>query len=120
LNEKYTSLQEHMTKFRLKLAAILLDSPLNTAAICEYEKSSSEEEEVDPNDCVMIEKPEQALHESILLEPNKQLNTMSSDDIYYSICEYILSTNDEENLRYVTNSTVHRKRLNISIYLLLC
>jgi len=47
----YTSSQQDMENFRLKLAAILLDSPFNT---CKYEEEKDEEEEVgggDPNDC---------------------------------------------------------------------
>ena len=52
----YTSSQQDMENFRLKLAAILLDSPFNT---CKYEEEEDEEEEAgggDPNDCVIIDK----------------------------------------------------------------
>ena len=78
----YTSSQQDMENFRLKLAAILLDSPFNT---CKYEEEEEDQEEEagggggDPNDCVIIDKTEQEVHGSLSQMP------MTYEEITYLI-----------------------------------
>jgi hypothetical protein len=101
-----TNISKHdMENFRLKLAAILLDSPFNT---CKYEqekiKEEEEEEEGDPNDCVIIDKNEQEVHGSLSQIP------MTYEEITYTLQEYFMQITDDKALRYDTNVTTHTKR----------
>jgi hypothetical protein len=103
-----TNISKHdMENFRLKLAAILLDSPFNT---CKYEEEKikeeeeEEEEEGDPNDCVIIDKNEQEVHGSLSQIP------MTYEEITYTLQEYFMQITDDKALRYDTNVTTHTKR----------
>ena len=47
-------MQQYISKFRPKLAAILLDAPLNTARGCDEIEDNTFEGAVDPDECQMI------------------------------------------------------------------
>ena len=75
-----------MQHFRLKLAAILFDSPFNTARD-HIEEHTGRDEIFDPNDCVMIESTQMS-----------QLTCRNYKDTTSAICNFILSITDEESL----------------------
>jgi hypothetical protein len=78
--------QVDMQHFRLKLAAILFDSPFNTARD-RIEEHVVRDEIFDPNDCVMIEPTQMS-----------QMTCRNYKDTASAICNFILSTTDEESL----------------------
>lgn len=75
-----------MEKFRLKLAAILLESDNNTAIESEDTESNADET-IDPNDCVILETPQ-----------SFQCTYTSFRDTAEAICDYILSIADGDAL----------------------
>lgn len=85
-----------MENFRLKLAAILLQTQLNTARGSEEIEDNSIEEDENPEDCEMLESSEALLHGL-----KTQIKNMKVKEVAAVICKYIMSINDEETLRYV-------------------
>jgi hypothetical protein len=67
----------------------------------------------DPNDCVITNTPEeQAVHGRVTMDRTKQykLNTMTYEEITYSLQKYYMCITDEVNFRYVTNVTPQTRR----------
>ncbi|CAN6276571.1 unnamed protein product [Urochloa humidicola] len=95
--------QSDMTKFRLKLAAILLDTPLNTAR--EYTDDNVTDDETSSQDEVYIIQQTQL----------SQLRRPMYKDTATSICDYILTLTDADALRKEWVRSSHPHPISISL-----
>ena len=87
-----------MSNFRGKLAAILLDSPLNSRKGCPEDEPRKQEVD-DPTDCVIVEKmPEKSRRENDLTPSNIQLARPIFEGIANAIFQSIMSITDEDQL----------------------
>ncbi|KAF8721706.1 hypothetical protein HU200_022879 [Digitaria exilis] len=96
--------KKQMQEDRLKLAAILLQTQLNTARGSEEIEDNSIEEDENPEDCEMLESSEALLHGL-----KTQIKNMKVKEVAAVICKYIMSINDEETLRkeWIKSSKPH-------------
>ena len=99
-----------MMNFRLKLAAILLDSNLNTRKACSYSKHDSKEEK-NSNDVVIVESPAKRgkfLKTSHQTEDQSSLYVLpiaiiptNASELVGELCKFIMSIDHAETLEYV-------------------
>jgi hypothetical protein len=74
-----------MTKFRLKLAAIMLDTALNTASGSDEIEDNRVEGAIDPDDCDMLDSSQ-----ALLYELKAKVDNMTIKEAATGICEYSL------------------------------